>query len=101
MRPKYWPMATSGALIVIQMSVVPFFFRWIDLSALGPFLSGALSETMIVTPAGATVDTSRSWSLSLTLIAVRLVVMRPVIVGASTLAMLRSMRDSGAAAEDT
>ena len=54
---------------------------------------------MISAPAGASIETSRSWSLPLTLIAVRLVVITPVIVVASTLAMLRSIRWSGSVAD--
>ncbi len=49
---------------------------------------------MIVTPAGSLMLTARFWFLPETLSAVRWVVMLPVIVVASTLAMLRSMRCS-------
>src|SRR5262245_17093755 len=45
MRPKYWPVASSGALIVIQMSVGSFLRRWMLSSDFGPFFPGALSET--------------------------------------------------------
>ena len=92
MRPKYCPFGSVGALIVIENLTVRFFFTWTFLFE---------RPTVIVAPAGACVLTSSSCSWPETLRAVRHVLIEPVIVGASTLAMFRSMRCSGSAAEAT
>src|SRR5262245_34773835 len=81
--PKYWPLATSGALILIGKVSVPFFPTW----RFAFFL-----PTVIVTPAGWVMTTLRVWALPETLIAVRLVEIVPAIVGALTLGMFRSIR---------
>src|SRR4051794_23381888 len=69
--PKYWPFATAGALIVIgKVSVAPF--ATVRLRFLFP--------TVIVTPAGADTCTCRFCFRPDTLMAVRCVVIEPVIV---------------------
>src|SRR5438132_6963762 len=50
-RPKYCPLDSVGALMVIQMSVVWPFFSWI-----GPLFPVAESDTEIVAPGGAGVQ---------------------------------------------
>src|SRR4051812_43763978 len=81
-RPWYWPTAASGALISIGNVT----------DASRATCSGRPSLTVIVTPAGAVTLTSSDWFLPETLIAVRCVVMSPVIVVVSTLGMFRSTR---------
>src|SRR3954447_5456528 len=81
-RPWYWPTAASGALISIGNVT----------DASRATCRGRPSLTVIVTPAGAVTLTSSDWFLPETLIAVRCVVMSPVIVVVSTLGMFRSTR---------
>src|SRR4051812_33040824 len=70
MRPWYWPVATSGALISIGNVVEPSLAT----------CRGRPSLTVIVTPAGAVVLTSSVWFLPETFFAVRCVVRSPVNV---------------------
>ena len=72
-RPKYCPFATSGALIVIQMSVVPFFFRWIVAVGLRRRCRARSLVGDDDLRAGAAPGSRRRarWSLPLTFVAVR------------------------------
>src|SRR6476646_8974714 len=85
-RPWYWPFATLGASIEIGKVNGP------SLSICRVWL---LFPTVIVTPAGSVICTSRTCFLPETLIAVRCVEIDPLIVVASMLGMFRSMRCSG------
>ena len=98
MRPKYWPLAASGALIVTQkVRVLPLLTLRVVAPAPGPLGPGAFLVTTMRAPAGFWTETWSDWFLPDTLSAVRLVVIWPVIVVASMLAMLRSIRWIGSA----
>ena len=83
-RPWYCPAATDGASIVIGKVTAASLAAWI----------GRPSLTVIVTPAGCVICASRVWFFPETLIAVRCVVIEPLMVVASIDAMFRSVRCS-------
>src|SRR5215831_1076250 len=72
-RPKYWPLASPGALMTTLNRAVP----------LRRTLMSRPLLTVIVAPDGATVETARLWSAPETLVILRLVKTVPGIVGAS------------------
>src|SRR3954466_13724028 len=82
-RARYWPFATSGALIFTGKVTVP---------PMGTFSGLLLFPTVILTPAGWLIDVRYVMSWSATLVAVRWVVISPLIVVSSMLARFRSTR---------
>src|SRR5262249_326188 len=100
-RAKYWPSGRLVALIVTQNVVVPVFGNVIEFEDFGPLVPGGCSETEILTPGAVWASTPMFCGLPRQLMAGREVVSEPVIVGASMLGRLRSIRWSGSLAEAT